>query len=134
VGFGDALALGVCGQSQCPACNGDEGQAVGSCDPNGFGACQSPADCAALDNGALESLDVAACPACDDLAAPACAMCLSYQTGLSERCSSCVADWVSCAVVNCVLECQVAADPIACDECVAASGCNTQLGTCGFSG
>ncbi len=133
-GFGDALALGVCSQSQCSVCSGEGGEAFESCDPNGFGACQSVGDCSALEDGALESLDVEACPECDDLGAPACASCLSSQTGLSEPCSGCVADWLSCAVVNCVLECQVAADSTACSECLAVAGCNTQLDTCGFSG
>jgi len=132
-GFGDALALSVCMQSQCPVCSGERDTFEG-CDPNGFGACQSASDCSALDSGALESLDVSTCPACEDLAAPTCAACLSDQTGLSAACSGCVADWLSCAVVSCFLECQVAADSAACSECLNVAGCNTQLDTCGFSG
>ena len=134
-GFGDALALGVCSQTQCPVCGGVErGEAFETCDPNGFGSCQSSADCSALSSGALESLDVATCPACEELGAPECASCLSAQTGLSVACSGCVAEWLSCAVVNCVLECEVAADSVACSDCLALAGCTTQLGSCGFSG
>jgi hypothetical protein len=132
-GFGDALALGVCSQAECPVCGGDRSEAFDSCDPNGFGACQSAGDCGALESGALENLDVVACSECDDLTTTACATCLSDQTGLSEPCSSCVAEWLSCAVVNCVLECEVAADSAACSECLSVAGCTTQLGTCGFA-
>jgi hypothetical protein len=134
-GFGDAVALGVCSQTNCEACTGRQAAAVESCDPSGGGACQSEADCATLGAGALEDIDTVACAACDiDLLAPACAECLSGQTGLSEPCSACFAEWLACAVESCLSACDAGGDPVTCQSCLADRGCNTRLGSCGFSG
>ncbi len=132
-GFGDALALGLCSQTECAACTG-EAAAFDSCDPNGGGACQSVNDCSALNAGALEELDTVACSACDaDLLARGCSECLSTQTGLSQACSSCVAEWMACAVVNCLLPCDVGTDPEECQACLMSMGCTAQLGVCAFA-
>jgi len=134
-GFGDAVALGVCSQTNCEACSGRQAAAVESCDPNGGGACQSEADCATLADGALTDVDTVACAGCDvNLLDPSCAECLSGQTGLSEPCSACVAEWLACAVESCLSPCDVAGDPVGCQSCLESRGCNTRLGSCGFAG
>jgi hypothetical protein len=131
-GFGDAVALSVCARSRCTICSGQA--ATESCDPTGPGACQSSADCDALEAGALEDLELALCPACEEaLRSVTCQRCLSQQTGLSAGCSSCVASWLSCAVDNCLLYCQGGSDPESCSACMTDAGCTGQLASCGFA-
>lgn len=132
-GLLDALDLGVCSQRQCPACAAQRDAAFDGCNPSGAGACESAEDCSALEAGAFENLDVGACPDCEELTSSNCVRCLSERTGLSEDCSECVAEWLSCAVVNCLLECEIAADEMACQQCLNLAGCTTELGSCGFS-
>jgi hypothetical protein len=131
-GVGGAVALSVCAGSRCTVCSGQS--ATATCDPMGPGACQSPEDCDALEAGALQEVDVTGCPACDTLlVGAACERCLSAQTGLSPSCSSCVTEWLSCAVDNCLLPCQASTAPDACELCMSEAGCTDQLSSCGFS-
>jgi hypothetical protein len=133
-GLGDAVALGVCASSQCSVCSGQAASTL-TCDPTGPGACQSSADCTALQAGALRDLDPSACAACQsDLGGTDCQRCLSRQTGLSVGCSSCVAVWLACAVDNCLIACQGGSDPEGCEQCMNDAGCTEQLRSCGFSG
>jgi len=130
-GFGDAVALSVCAGSSCTICLGP----ATSCDPTGPGACQSSADCAVLEAGALNDLADVNCPACEqDLLGAACQRCLAQQTGLSAGCSSCVASWLSCAVDQCSVPCQRGSNPEGCWSCLSDAGCTGQFASCGFSG
>jgi hypothetical protein len=131
-GVGDAVALSVCAGSRCTICSGQAPPQ--SCDPTGPGACQSSADCAALEAGALGDLELAACPPCEEgLLGAVCQRCLAQQSGLSAGCSSCVASWLSCAIDNCLLPCQGGGNPQACSSCMSDAGCTRQLASCGFA-
>ncbi|HWO12693.1 MAG TPA: hypothetical protein VNN80_24515 [Polyangiaceae bacterium] len=131
-GFGDALSLYVCSGAHCTACSGQP--AAPTCDPGGPGQCQSTDDCDAFAAGALEDLRLVDCSTCEaNLQSTECKSCLSRQTGLSEGCSSCVSDWLSCTVDNCLASCQGSADPDACERCMSSAGCTPQFESCGFS-
>jgi len=131
-GFGDAVALSLCAQTECPACS-NQVRTFDSCDPTGSGACESSNDCAALERGVWQELDIASCPACrDDVLGELCQRCLAAQTGLSEPCSSCMAQSISCLADYCLLSCQ--SEGSACDQCLDDARCTTQLAACAFAG
>jgi len=132
-GFGDAVALSLCAQTECPACS-NQARTFDSCDPTGSGACESTNDCTLLEQGVLQSLNAASCPDCsDDVLGQLCQRCLAAQTGLSGPCSSCMAQSISCLSDYCLLACQPdgAGD---CDLCLSDAGCTTQLAACAFAG
>jgi hypothetical protein len=132
-GYGDAVALSVCAQSECLACS-TQVRTFDTCDPTGSGACESANDCAALQAGVLQNLNSASCPDCtDDVLGQACQRCLAAQTGLSGACSSCMAQSIDCLADYCLLSCQGGASPD-CDQCSNNARCTTQLAACAFAG
>jgi len=131
-GYGDAVALSVCAQSECLACS-RQTSAFDSCDATGSGACESSNDCARLQEGVLQSLNDDSCPECaDDVLGQPCQRCLAAQTGLSGPCSSCMAQSLACLTDYCLLVCQ--SEEGDCDRCMSDAGCTTQLAACAFAG
>jgi len=55
--------------------------------------------------------------------------CLSDNTGLSQECSRCFAELVTCFISNCAAECAEQPPTAACGECVDAN-CNADYATC----
>jgi len=122
-----------CGGS-CGICPMEHSCFDGVCMEGPSGSCMNDADLGIImemAEGLFDKLPMCAME-CMDMPESDCATpCVQEQTGLSQDCAQCYAEFGTCTMTNCFPACMESFGTPQCGECLEEAGCDTDLQVCG---